>query len=100
MFPPDSGPADSFGFTLSFWAGLISGFILGIAASYIGNYLWEKHKKRARGSRPFMNINISEERTEFEGQIPGSKTTVDMVLSTLKATISPYSKELPPSGEN
>jgi hypothetical protein len=31
------------GFNTAFFVGLVVGFILGIPATFIGNWLWERH---------------------------------------------------------
>ena len=66
-----------------------AGFVLGILASYIGNHFWEKHKKKIRGSHPFVSVTITEDQILFEGQTTHSKTRQDALLDTFKDTVPP-----------
>lgn len=56
----------TFGFNLAFFVGLGAGFLLGILASYIGNILWNRHLKKKRGDKPFVNISISMDMTSLK----------------------------------
>ena len=73
--------------SLSFWIGLGVGFFLGILASYIGNWLWEKHKKKKRGTKAYFDLHSEGGQIQFEGQVPVSATGQSAVIDTFRATI-------------
>jgi len=100
MFAPENSQTGDFGFTLSFWAGLGVGFLLGILATYIGNWLWEKHKKKKRGTKPYFNLHSQDGQIQFEGQVSVSTTGQNAVINTIiRATIPSQQDEQLPLAE-
>jgi len=89
VFYPNNSISSNFGFTISFWAGLAAGFLLGILASYLGNYFWEKHKKKKRGTAPYFSANVVSGQIQIEGQFPASETGQNALIETFKASIPP-----------
>jgi Na+/glutamate symporter len=72
------------GFNTAFFVGLVVGFILGIPATLIGNWLWERHKKKKRGDQPYWAMTVSQNNIQLEGQMPKTASTINTVTQFLK----------------
>jgi hypothetical protein len=72
------------GFNTAFFVVLGAGFILGILASYIANFLWERHKKKKWGDQPYLNTSVSQGKIYFEGQMPTTSSNTNALFETFK----------------
>ncbi len=76
------------GFNIAFFVGLGiglgGGFILGILASYIANFLWERHKKKKRGDQLYLHTSASQGKRYFEGQVQNTTSNRNALFETFK----------------
>lgn len=79
-----SQASSNFGFNTVFFVGLGAGFILGILASYIANFLWERRKKKKRGEQPYWHTSASQGKIYFEGQMENTSSNTNALFETFK----------------
>jgi hypothetical protein len=76
-----------YGFNAAFWVGLGVGFLLGILSSYCGNYIWEWHKKKKRGTQPYCQFSITGDNISLEAQMPNTAANLTILPKLTKATV-------------
>ena len=64
--------------TCTIWNIVIS-FVFGTATGYYSNYLWEKHKKKQRGEKPYLTTTTSHNNIFIEGQFPNTESNKNTI---------------------